>query len=99
MIDPTSRYYGLPVVTITAADGRVISYVTRRFLPRGGSLPLLAEVAVEQGERIDTVANRTLGDPLAYWRICDANDAMDPDELVADPGRSLRVPLPQSQDG
>jgi hypothetical protein len=99
MIDPSSRYHGLPVLTITAQDGRTISYVARRFLPRGSSLPLLAETAVEQGERIDTIANRTLGDPLAYWRVCDANDAVDPGELVEETGRILRIPLPQTQDG
>ena len=54
------------------------------------------EVEVIQGERIDLVAYRTLGDPLAYWRICDANNAMDPQELTEEPGFRLRVPLPQA---
>jgi hypothetical protein len=96
MFDHTSRYYGLDISTMQLTDGRSISYVRRRFLPQGADLPLLAEVAVAQGERIDLVAYRTLGDPLAYWRVCDANDAMDPQELTAQPGRMLRVPLPQS---
>jgi hypothetical protein len=95
MFDHTSRYYPLPIVTTTLPKGRTISYVRRRFLPQGDNLPLLAEVAVGQGERIDTIANRTLGDPLAFWRICDANNAMDPQELTKQPGRLLRVPMPQ----
>jgi hypothetical protein len=99
MFDHTSRYYQLPVATIDLPDGRTVSYVRRRFLPQGAALPLLAEVAVAQGERIDLVSNRTLGDPLAYWRICDANNAMDPvalaEESAGVPGRLLRVPLPQ----
>lgn len=98
MFDHTSRYHGLDVASVELADGRTVSYVRRRFLPQGTTLPLLAEVAVAQGERIDLVAHRTLGDPQAYWCICDANDAMDPQRLAADaaaqPGRLLRVPLP-----
>ncbi|MFC8681521.1 LysM domain-containing protein [Microbacterium ureisolvens] len=98
MFDHTSRYHGLEVATLDLPDGRTVSYVRRRFLPQGASLPLLAEVTVAQGERIDLVAHRTLGDPLAYWRICDANDAMDPQALARDagerPARLLRVPLP-----
>jgi hypothetical protein len=96
MFEHTSRYYGLPVATTAGPDGRTISYVRRRFLPQGDELPLLAEVIVAQGERVDLVAYRTLGDPLAYWRVCDANNAMDPQELTAWPGALLRIPLPQS---
>ena len=99
MFDHTSRYYNLDVVTLELPDGRTVSYVRRRFLPQGDEMPLLAEVAVAQGERIDLVSHRTLGDPLAYWRICDANNAMDPQQLVEEaagtPGRLLRVPVPQ----
>jgi hypothetical protein len=98
VFDHTSRYYTLDVATHALPDGRAVSYVRRRILPQGRSLPLLAEVPVSQGERIDLVAHRTLGDALAYWRVCDANDAMDPAELTAEPGRLLRVPLPQGPD-
>ena len=100
MFDHTSRYRSLEVATLDLPDGRTVSYVRRRFLPQGDELPLLAEVSVAQGERIDLVSNRTLGDPLAYWRICDANNAMDPHELAEDaagvPDRLLRVPVPQA---
>lgn len=96
MFDHTSRYYNLEIATRDLSDGRTVSYVRRRFLPQGGEMPLLAEVAVIQGERIDLVAYRTLGDPLAYWRICDANNAMNPQELTEEPGFRLRVPLPQA---
>jgi hypothetical protein len=96
MFDHTSRYYNLEVATKELSDGRTVSYVRRRFLPQGGEMPLLAEVEVIQGERIDLVAYRTLGDPLAYWRICDANNAMDPQDLTEEPGFRLRVPLPQA---
>lgn len=95
MFDHMSRYYNLEVATLTRPDGRTVSYVRRRFLPQAEDLQLLAEVAVAQGERIDLIAHRTLGDPLMFWRICDANNAMDPQELTEEPGRLLRVPVPQ----
>ena len=95
MPEPTSRYYSLETTTLVMPDGRQAAYQRRRFLPRGCDLTLLAETAVQQSERLDLMAHRTLGDPLQFWRICDANDAMDPLELTAQPGRLLRIPVPQ----
>ena len=95
MFEPTSRYYALETASLTMTDGRVVTYKRRRFLPKGQDLPLLAEVPVQPGERLDQIAARTLGDPEAFWRIADANDAIDPTELTAEPGRLLRVPVPR----
>jgi hypothetical protein len=95
MFDYTSRYYRVPDARYTFPDGRTVTYRRRRFLPDGAALPLLAEVAVRQGERLDLFAHRTLGDPLQFWRIADANDAMNPFALVVRTGRLLRVPVPQ----
>ena len=61
------------------------------------SLPLLVEITVNQGDRLDLITANTLGDPEQFWRICDANDAMHPGELTAVPGRRLRVAVPQVQ--
>jgi hypothetical protein len=95
MFDPTSRYYTLETATLTIADGRVVAYKRRRFLPQGQSMPLLLEVTITQGDRLDLITARTLGNAEAFWRVCDANDAMNPDDLTAEPGRTLRVPIPQ----
>ena len=95
MFDPTSRYFALETAILTTPDGRSIAYKRRRFLPRSEDLPLLAEAAAAQGERLDLFTARTLGDPLQFWRICDANAVIDPFELVAEPGRRLRIPVPQ----
>lgn len=95
MIDPDSRYAPLAPLRYVMPDGRTVAYLPRRMLPPGTSLPLLSTATVVQGDRLDAVAARTLGDPLAFWRIADANDAMDPFELTAVPGRTLRVPVPQ----
>lgn len=95
MFDSTSRYSAIETARYTFPDGRSVAYVRRRFLPQGERLPLLAEVTVAEGDRLDLIAARTLGDPEAFWRVCDANDAMDPAQLVEQPGRALRIPLPQ----
>jgi hypothetical protein len=95
MFQPTSRYYAIETASLTMPDGRIVTYKRRRFLPHGRDLPLLAEVTLQPGERLDLLAARTLGDPEAFWRICDANDAIDPAELTVEAGRVLRVPVPQ----
>jgi hypothetical protein len=88
---PTSRYFDLPQAKLSAPDGRELTYVRRRFVPavRGEGVTH----TVTQGDRLDNVTARNLGDPEAFWRICDANDAMRPDELTEVVGRVLRIPL------
>ncbi len=96
MFEHTSRYYNIETATLTLADGRVVAYKRRRFLPQAEDLQVLAEVAVNQGDRLDLITARTLGDPEQYWRICDANEAMNPPDLTDEPGEVLRVPVPQA---
>jgi len=95
MFDETSRYHAIPTSVHTTPDGREVRYVQRRFLPQGAALPVLAEVTVVEGDRLDLIAHRTLGNAEMFWRVCDANDAMRPDELTQEAGRTLRVPVPQ----
>ncbi len=38
-----------------------------------------------EGQRLDLIASRYLADPTAFWRLCDANNAMVPDTLAAHP--------------
>lgn len=95
MFDPPSRYYSLDVAMLALPDGRTVSYVRRRFLPEGEQMPVLVESATLQGERPDQFTTRVLGDPLHFWRLCDANNVMHPLELTAEYGRVRRIPLPQ----
>lgn len=95
MFEQSSRYYNLETATHTTIDGRTLAYKRRRFLPRGENMPLLGEIVVAQGDRLDLMAARTLGDPLHFWRICDANNAMNPPDLTEEPGVTLRIPVPQ----
>lgn len=96
MFEPESRYAPIPDAVWTAPDGSTrCVYKRRRFLPEGSRMPLIGRIAVEEGERLDLVTARTLGSPELFWRIADANNAMDPLALTARPGRRLRVPEPQ----
>lgn len=95
MFDHTSRYYALETAKYTPPAGQPIAYVKRRFLPQGKDLPLLGEVFVEAGDRLDRITARTLGNPEYFWRVGDANDAMNPLDLPVPIGQALRIPLPQ----
>lgn len=95
MLDPKSRYYNLETATFTSPSGRTLAYKRRRFVDPPSELLTLSEVVPVEGERLDLLAARTLGDPEQYWRICDANNALSPFELERTPERLLRIPLPR----
>lgn len=95
MIDPTSRYARLETKTYLSKDGKEVAYMPRRFLPQAEELQILAEVNVEQSDRLDLIASRILGNPLMFWQICDANNAMDPFDLVDESNIKLKVPVPK----
>lgn len=92
-LDPTSRYYNLPTATIEI-NGRKLIYLTRRLLPDPSSFSLLRMHTVGADERLDQAASSELGDPLQFWRICDANGAMRPWDLTEPSGQTLRITLP-----
>ena len=52
-----------------------------------------------QGDRLDLIAAKYLGDPLIFWLICDANGAIAPHDLVATPGTVLNITTPQGVPG
>jgi hypothetical protein len=91
MFDYTSRYYNLSNKTFTAADGNIIVYKERRFLPQVDRQTLLTQVTVATGDRLDLIANRILNDPLRFWQIADSNNAMNPFDLTLQPGRVLQI--------
>lgn len=92
MFSVTSRYYNIETVKTVDANGRQIVYLRRRFLPPATSA-ILAEHTVTQDERLDNITARYLGDPEQFWRVCDANNAMHPEELTAEIGRRLNIPI------
>ncbi len=94
----TSRYYGIATGTIME-DGRPIIYVLRRLVPQPEQFQVIQTHTVMQGERLDNIAAQYLGDPTLFWRLCDANRALCPDELTERPGSKLRITLPEGIPG
>jgi len=95
MFPETSRYHQLETAKWTSPAGREIVFLRRRFLPRTDAFTLLAEHQVAEGDRLDNVTALYLGDPEQFWRVCDANSAMRPEDLTAEINRTLHIPLPQ----
>ena len=96
---PTSRYAPIATATLKTADGREVVYVKRRFVPAPESLAKVREHIVQAGDRLDNVTAQQIGDPEQFWQVADANAAFDPAELTAEPGRRLRITLPQGVPG
>jgi hypothetical protein len=95
MLDPNSRYYPLPTAEYTTIDGRKIIYKRRRFLPQGHQLPLQTEVTATRDDRLDVLTARTLGEAEQFWQVCDANNVMNPDDLLTETVQVIRIPIPQ----
>lgn len=86
-----SRYEPVPTLTWIGPDGRMIRYKGMRIIPEPrGTLGH----TVRQDERLDRVAQEWFGNAELWWRLADANTVLDPDELVAEPGRTIAVPAP-----
>jgi len=99
MFSITSRYYALEQLEYETADGRKVVYVRRRFVPPAERFALLTEHTVTQDERLDNITAQYLGDAEQFWRVCDANNAVRPDELTETVGRKLRITLPEGIPG
>ena len=91
----TSRYYNIAINEHETPDGKKIVYLKRRFVPPASRFQLLQEHSVAEGERLDNITAQYLSDPAQFWRLCDANDAMCPEELTETVGRKLRITLPE----
>jgi len=94
MFLPTSRYAARPVAVHVDEQGRARAYVTLREVPQPvRARPEDPRHLVADGDRLDRVAWRHLGLPEQFWRLCDANGAMHPGELLVAVGRQLMVPI------
>ena len=104
-----SRYDDVEVTTTTVPDAgsrstttgdatpttREVRYLRRRQPPAAPTQPPVARHRVADDDRLDLLAARYLGDPLAAWRIADANAALDPLAVTATPGDVVVVPTPE----
>jgi len=91
MFSKSSRYYNLPDLTWTDPTGRKVVYKSVRLIPPPRKHPETMTL-VGQSERLDLVAARTLGRSDFFWKLCDANLALDPFELIEAEKHKLWVP-------
>lgn len=94
-----SRYQATETTRLTLPDGSEVVFLKRRFLPQPEQLAPWRRVDVVQGDRLDNLAAKLLGDPEQFWRIADANRAMRPESLVEVVGRRLVIALPDGVPG
>ena len=94
-----SRYHGVQIATRHGPGGRVLAYLRRRFVPDPSRLSPLSAHRVELGDRLDLLAHTYLNDPELFWRICDGNGAVRPNELVETVGRRLVITQPDGVGG
>lgn len=90
-----SRYAGLETAQWTRAGGLPVLYVKQRFIPAPENFATLQEHRTEESDRLDNISAKYFSDPELYWRLCDANGAMNPSELTEKTGRRLRITLPE----
>jgi|SRR5262249_24088426 len=99
MFSITSRYFGIETAEVAIADRKTRKFVRRRFISPMEQFALVREHVVVSGDRLDNLAARYLGDPEQFWRICDANNVIDPNELTRKIGARIRITLPDGVSG
>ncbi|WP_226632807.1 hypothetical protein [Novosphingobium profundi] len=96
---PQSRYHGLAQHFLPGADGEDVPYLARRIIAAPTCYDFESRVRSDGAQRIDQLAAETIGDPLLYWRICDANGIERPERGTRPEGREIGIPLPLTRTG
>ena len=75
MFSKLSRYrLGVDEVALDADGRRLLSKALRPYLPVDGSL----QHTVEANDSLSRLATKYYRQSRDWWRLCDANDALDP---------------------
>ena len=77
-----SRYSGVLTYTVTDRRGREVTIVT---VPERPIQDTMGTHLRRQGQRLDHLSQKYLGDATSFWRICEINDAMTADVLAEAP--------------
>jgi hypothetical protein len=86
--DKRSRYAKVQTRAVADVHGREQVLIELRTIPE---LPARLEIRPDIGQRLDHLAHRYYRDPTMFWTICDANDHLDPFDVVA-PDELVRIP-------
>ena len=84
-----SRYAAVKTLEWIDPCGRTIRYKATRWI---GTLEAVAMHVIRDGDRLDLLADSHYHDAERFWRICDANTALWPDDLLRPVGRRIGVP-------
>ncbi len=76
--DPKSRYFAAPIYQVLDHRNRLINVVA---VPVRVAMPVAGWHVWRQGQRPDHLAFRYLDDGAGFWRIAEANDAMQSEWL------------------
>lgn len=80
LYEKTSRYAQYaPIVEVSDRQGRKVKRIGPAKRP---PLTELGEHIRRDGQRLDHLANYYLRDPNGYWKICELNDVLLPDQLA-----------------
>ena len=93
MLSRNSRYVNVGQDALEVGD-RKVPYIKMRLVPE----PVASQTVHVVGavERPDHLADRYYRDPERFWRLCDANLVMWPNDLVREVGRAIVVPPPEA---
>jgi hypothetical protein len=80
MFFPGSRYQNTGNYKVTRVDGTQAA-VAKLPLPKRS--PLLGFHLRKEGQRLDLIAAKYISDATQFWSLCDANNSVVPDALVA----------------
>jgi hypothetical protein len=92
MFSKKSRYAKVKNAELVDAQGRTITYKRIRLIP---PTPPQRGHIITEGERLDHISYFYYKDARRFWRICDANVTMFPDDLANDIGRKINIPSAQ----
>jgi hypothetical protein len=87
-----SRYERVADAEVQDGRGRVVRYKKARSILE---TPAQMGHVLNQGERLDLIAHRYYQDPERFWRICDANLATWPGDLIEQAGKTILIPPPE----
>ena len=92
MFSTRSRYYSVADATYQDASGRQINY---KVLRHHAGDKRHSDTHRGPAGPPRSAANSYYADPEQFWRICDGNNALYPDDLTQTAGASILIPVVQ----
>jgi hypothetical protein len=88
VFEPGSRYLGVTTYVVRDRRGREVEVVA---VPDAPAQALAGVHLLRQGERLDHLAARYLGEATLWWRIAERNGVMVPAALAE--AREIEIPV------